>query len=1091
MKKSSLLQVSVIYILLSVVLPGCGPRALQPPDPAGFTDPGSEYAVHTWWHWLDNAITREGITADLEAMKQAGISTATILNVSLHGERDLGVEPVLFGTPEWFGMFRWALEEADRLGIAIGVHNCDGWSTSGGPWVTPEQSMKLCVWSKRMVSGPGNVSVQLPEPASNYDFYRDIAVLGFPSLHSGNHFAFSSPEIRVNGAPSGDLLFDGNPFSMISLTGPATIDITLPGPMTVSTLALHPRKDFQWGSMADIRFSVTLQAADRGSGFRTIAEYESQEINQTAMIPFPETTAGEFRVLISNYRDSERFNTFGISELELLPENELPVYFTEIPHHLEKTATTKADAVGDLFAAGEPGALSVDPLQVTDLTALLGEDGVLRWDVPAGDWTILRIGYTTTGVVNGPATLAGRGLECDKMDTSALNAHFTAFPAKLAETAGEFTGNTFEYLFIDSWECKYQNWTQNFPADFARLRGYSIIPWLPVLSGEVVGNTEETERFLHDYRMTIAEMIEHNYYEHYNTLCHRLGVASHAEVIYGGTGYPPLDVLRSNSYMDVPMFEFWAGLESESGLIKYEPVERAGSDMPMHAAALYGKQVVPAEAYTGYANYSETPWDLKLFGDRAFCTGVNQMVLHSYVHQPGERKPGITLGQFGQTFNRHNPWWPYASQWFDYHRRIQYLLQKGTVKADLLCFVGDRNYDPWSPQWEQNIPPGFRVQKCNSDILLRAEVTGGSIMLDNGMKYRMILLPDDQGMELATLKMLEVLVKKGAILWGPKPVHTLSMMNAEENDMELGALADKLWGPAGNSGEYGNTYGKGRVYGGSSLEEVIAAENFAPDFSTAEQADPPLIYIHKKTGSADLWFVANQEDREVTRTCRFLAAGSDPQLWDPLYGGMFNVDDVSTQGGITEFSLTFPPKGSLFVLFGIPQNGGLPIRKDLMNAYPVEEFNGTIAFDDLLDRAPVSISGFKSYTESDDPEVRYYSGEASYRVSFDLPDSVAGRDPLYLSLGAVADGYRATLNGHTLGSAVFPDYLFNATSTAVPGANTLEVKVGNCYRNRIIGEIIREGELKTLWTTSPIRQYLDSGKPLKAAGIEGPVSFLW
>jgi hypothetical protein len=1091
MNKIKLLQVTFVIMLVSLASQGCGPRGMQTPDPAGFHDPAAEYAVHTWWHWLDNAITREGITADLEAMKSAGISTATILNVSLHGERDLGVEPVLFGTPEWFGMFRWALEEADRLGITIGVHNCDGWSTSGGPWITPAQSMKMCVWSKQVVSGPGEISLQMPEPKANSDFYNDIAVLGFPSRQSSDPFASSAPVISVNGVPSGDILYDGNPFSMISLTGPSTIDITLPGPLTVSTLALHPRKDFVWGSMQDIQFIITLQAAVGGSGFRTIAECESQGINQTAMIPFPETTADRFRVLISNYWDRERFNEFGISELEILPGNELPLYFTEIPHHLEKIATTKADRVSDLFASGDPGALSVDPGQVTDLTSQLGEDGILRWDVPAGDWTILRIGYTTTGVVNGPATLAGRGLECDKMDTSALNAHFTGFPAKLAETAGTFTGNTFKYLFIDSWECKYQNWTQNFPAEFARLRGYPIIPWLPVISGEVVGNMEASERFLQDYRATIAELIEHHYYEHFNTLCHRLGVESHAEVIYGGTGYPPLDVLRSNRYIDVPMFEFWAGLESESGLIRYSPVQRAGSDMPMQAAALYDKQVVPAEAYTGYANYSETPWDLKLFGDRAFCTGVNQMVLHSYVHQPGERKPGITLGIFGQTFNRHNPWWPYASQWFDYHRRIQYLLQQGTVKADLLCFVGDRYYDPWSPQWEQNLPQGFRVQKCNADVLLSARVKDGGIALDNGMEYRMILLPDDRGMELSTLQILETLVKEGAIISGPKPVHTLSLKNAEDNDRELGALADKLWGPAGNSGKTVKTFGKGKVYNGYSVEEVIASENLAPDFSTVEEADPPLIYIHKKSGSADLWFMVNQEESEVTRTCRFLATGTDPQVWDPLYGEMYHVDHVTASGGITEFSLTFPPKGSLFVLFGIPENRSLPIRTDLLNSYTIAVLSGTITFDDLRERAPVAISDFKSYTEFKDPEIRYYSGEASYRVDFDLPDSVAGKDPLCLSLGVVSDGYEVSLNGHSLGSAVFPDYLFTATSIAVPGTNTLEVKVGNCFRNRIIGEIIHEGELKTLWTTSPIQQYLDPGKPLKDAGIEGPVRFLW
>jgi hypothetical protein len=1076
---------------LFLVLAGCSTVEVQLPDPEAFRNPGTEYAIHTWWHWLDNAITREGITADLEAMKQEGISTATILNVSLHGERDLGVKPVLFNTPEWHSMFRWALEEADRLGITIGVHNCDGWSTSGGPWITPEQSMKICVWSRSRVSGPGTVSLELPEPKSKHDFYRDIAVLAYPSPHGSDLFAASSPGITVNGSPAGDTLFDGDPFSMIPLAGPAAIDITLLDPLSVSQLVIHPRKEFAWGPLQQIRFRITLQAADGITGFRTIAEFDHQGVNQTVIFPFPETTADRFRVLVGDLIGVERYDPVGIAELELLPGDGSPAYDTEIPHHLEKTVTTQADPLSGLFEAGDPDARSVDPGQVTDLSSRLGEDGVLEWEVPEGDWTLLRIGYTTTGMMNGPSTRAGRGLECDKMDTSALDAHFRAFPARLAETAGEFTGNTFEYLFVDSWECRYQNWTQAFPAEFAGLRGYSIIPWLPVISGEVVGSMEETERFLQDFRATIADLIEHNYYEHFNTLCHRLGVRSHAEVIYGGAGYPPLDVLGTNQYVDVPMFEFWAGFERESSLIRYSPVRNSGSDMPMQAAALYGKQVVPAEAYTGYANYSETPWALKLFGDRAFCTGVNQMVLHSYVHQPAERKPGITLGVFGQTFNRHNPWWPYASQWFDYHRRVQYLLQQGTVQADLLCFMGDRYYDPWSPGWEQELPQGFRVQKCNTDVLRRAGVKDGRIVLDNGIKYRGLLLPDDPGMEPETLQLIESLVIRGAVVSGPRPVTTRSLDHAEENDSELREIAGRLWGTAGDSGKYVNDFGKGRVYCGYTAEEVIRAENLEPDFSTAEDADPPLIYIHKKSGGSDLWFVVNQEDREVTRTCRFLAAGTAPQVWDPLYGEVYRVDNCVSSGKITELSLTFPPKGSLFVLFGLPEKSSLPVFRAPGNSFAITEFTGTLSFDDLPGKGPVDISAFQPYTESGDPEIRYYSGQATYRVSFGLPDSVASRDPLYLSLGNVADGYGVTLNGRFLGEAVFPDYRFNATLVAVPGTNTLEVKVGNSYRNGIIGELSREGELKTLWTTSPIRNYLDPGKPLSDAGITGPVSFLW
>ncbi len=1079
------------FILFSTAT-ACTLKNEQAPDPQVLQQPDSTFAIHTWWHWIDNAITREGITSDLEAMKREGIATATILNISLFKEKDLGIKPVIFNTPEWFEMFRWALEEANRLGITIGIHNCDGWSTSGGPWITPEQSMKQCVWSKSQVQGDQEVSLKLPEPHGNSDYYEDIAVLAYPARQKRNSFGACAPVFEVDASPIDKVLFDGDPFSMIRITKPSTITITCSTPITVSKFAFHPRISFQWGNLKNITCKITLEAATGNAAFKKIAVMDRPIINETTLFPFPTITADKFRVTISNYTDNERFNAFGISELELLAADEQARYATDIPHHLEKIASTKAGDLKDIFTIGDPSNGQVSPAEIMDLSSNITPDGILTWKAPAGNWNILRIGYTSTGAVNGPATNAGRGLECDKMDTAALNFHFSQFSAKLAAEAGVFTGNTFEYLFVDSWECNYQNWTGNFPAEFQQRRGYSIIPWLPVIAGEVVEGQEETERFLQDYRQTISDLIEHNYFEHFNTLCHRLGVASHAEVIYGGTGYPPLDVLKTNKYVDVPMFEFWAGLEPESGLINYSPVSRATSDLPMQAANLYGKQIVPAEAYTGYANYSESPWDLKLFGDRAFCSGVNEMVLHSYVHQPDGRKPGTTLGPFGQTFNRHNPWWDYTSQWFNYHARVQYMLQQGTTNADLLCFTGDRIYDLWSPAWEQELPDGFTMQKCNSDILLHhAKVKDGWIQLDNGISYRLLLLPDDKGMELSTLQQIAKLVKEGAIVTGPKPTHTLSMLNAKENDSALAVLADKLWGADDGSGKHLHTFGKGRVYGGHSLDEVFVKEALQPDFATDDMEAHPLLWIHKKIGENDLWFVVNQEDREVTRQCFFRATGSTPQIWNPQYGTVSNAAAFKVTEETTSISVTFPPKGSLFFLFGQSEDPSLPIYGKPKVSWTLADFSGTISFQDLPDKAPVTITGFKPYQDFEDPDIKYYSGKTTYTIHFDLHDSIANKDILFLSLGKTDDAYEVILNDQLLGAAVFPNHRFQVTSLVKSGANTLEVNVGNSYRNKIIYEREKYGELKDLWTTSPMHQLPKPGMPLKDGGISGPVKLMW
>jgi len=1079
------------FSIFLAILSACNQEPNQAPDPLVFQQPDSTFAIHTWWHWMDNAITREGITADLEAMKREGISTATILNISLFNERDLGVDPVIFNTPEWYEMFRWALDEANRLGITIGVHNCDGWSTSGGPWISPEQSMKQVTWSRQVVAGGQEISIQLRVPEMKRDFYRDIAVIACPAGNKMPAGSLSAPEYNMNGEILTNKLCDGNPFSMVSIQGPTTIEISYAEPIAVSQLAVHPRKSFVWGSMRDIRFRILVEAAT-GKGYEKIALIESPGINETFLVDCPQTTSRKFRLTINSNDGNERYSSFGLAEFEVLAKGERPAYSTEIPFHLEKIATTKAEIVRDIFETGKHATGKIDPSEIIDLTSEVNKDGILTWDAPAGNWEILRMGYTTTGSENGPSTNAGRGLECDKMDTTALNHHFSQFAEKLVSTAGDLTGSTFEYIFVDSWECGYQNWTKNFPEEFEERRGYSILPWLPVIAGEVVGGQVETERFLQDFRQTISDLIRENYYKHFNTLCHRLGVDSHAEVIYGGTGYPPLDVLRTNKYVDVPMFEFWAGFEPETKMINYDPVQRALSDLPMQAANLYGQKVVPAEAYTGYANYSESPWDLKLYGDRAFCTGVNEMVLHSYVHQPDDRRPGFTLGGWGQTFNRHNPWWQFASQWFSYHARVQYMLQQGTTSADLLCYTGDRLYDQWSREWEEQLPDGYSIQKCNADILMNhAKVKNSKIELDNGISYHSLMLPDDRGMELATLQQIAVLVEAGATVAGPKPSYSISGPGDDEKDVTLKKLADEMWGTDNGSGKSLNYYGKGKVYGGYSVDEIIEDVALQPDFTSDEQSEHPLLWIHKKIGDYDLWFVANQEEREVTRRCHFRVTGSIPQIWDPSSGNIFNTDQAEISGEVTSLSVTFPPKGSLFFMFGMNDDPSLPVFGESIESFTVTDFSGTISFTGLPDKTPVPITEFAPFCDFNDQDIEYYSGEARYIIRFELPDSIMEKEQISLCLGKVADGYNVILNGEDLGEAVFPGYTFPVQGILRTGENILEVLIGNRFRNMIIQQRKEYGELKDLWTTSPMYQLPEPGMPLVEGGISGPLQVMW
>jgi len=1079
-------SVWLYFIMVILLAVNCKKAPVTLLDISKFRNPGPESSVHAWWHWLDNSVTREGITRDLEAMKKQGISTATILNVGLLSERELGVPQTIFNTDEWFQLFGWALEEANRLGMKIGAHNCDGWSSSGGPWINPENSMKRCAWSRTIIEGGSKIDVRLPEPKGNLDYYRDIRVLAFPAKSGVSSFQKAQAVIKADGLPAGDILYDGDPFSMIPVKEGSVIDILFNNDFAVDKLAIHPRVEFVWDNLGDIHYQIELQASSDGRSFKTIQVFDGPPSNRTTVFEMKTVAARNFRITFSNITGIRDANV-GVGEIELLRNDEDPAYFTRIPHHLQKTVTTIPDRVNDVLVEGTERGEAVKYDDILDISQNMSPEGELKWEAPAGKWEVLRIGYTTTGAQNGPATKAGTGLECDKMDSAAMNLHFRSFPARLVAHAGKYAGNTFEYLFIDSWECRYQNWTRNFITEFEKRRHYSMVNWLPVICGVVVNDDQATERFIHDFRQTIAELIEENYYRRFNELCHEHGVKSHVEVIYGGPAYPPLDILKSNSYVDVPMFEFWAGFDRETKLISYEPVAGTAFEIPAHAGALYGKQVIPAEAYTGYANYSESPWDLKLFGDRAFCSGINQMVLHSYVHQPFEKKPGVTLGVFGQSFNRHNPWWDFASQWFSYHARIQYMLQQGVPAADILYFTGDRNYQELNTEGNYKVPDGYSAQKCNLDILMNhCRVNKGKIWLDNGQSYEILLLPDDRKIELNTLKIIAELIRQGAVVAGPRPVQVAGNLNYERNEKDLLDLSGHVWGKAGTTGITENKYGLGTVYSGLSLKEILNRKKVVPDFSGHEGGSSSLLYIHKKSGTADVYFVVNQEDRDVERECIFRMSGKTPEIWDPQYGTVSLPAGSHEQNGLIRVRVKFKPKESLFFVFNEKKTQDIPVRQELMHNFELP-VKGSLVFEDLPGEDTIPVENFRSWTKSEDPDIRYYSGMVKYDLNFDLAAEMVNAAPVYISVDSVQAGYEISLNDKLLGCSAFPGFMFDVTGLLKEKENKLNIRVANTWRNRIIGDFAQFGELRNCWTTSPSDNLPAADMPLSESGITGRI----
>ncbi|MGE5394196.1 MAG: glycosyl hydrolase [Candidatus Saccharibacteria bacterium] len=1098
-----------------------------------FRTPPESVKVNTWWHWISGEITREGITKDLESMKQQGIVQATILNVGGLNSKRAGVPNIVFDTPEWHEMFKWALKEADRLNIKIGVHNCDGWSTSGGPWISPDQSMKQFVWSQSTIDGGKKISVKLSQPIGINNYYRDVAVVAYPAEEAVNSFHQSSPHMELNKASVETLLTDGNPKTEVNLKTGDELIIKLTSDILVDKIVLLPHLVFTWDDMSKIKNKYVLSASTDGNVYNKIADLEFTGVNKPLEATFPAVKARYFRVTCISGGSP-------VAEMELLKQEEHAAYSPSISFLIEKTASVNALNEKDYnrSAINQKG---IAQNSVIDLSGQMADDGTLTWKAPKGKWQVIRFGYTTTGIKNGPATPEGTGLEVDKMDTAALNFHFSNFAGRLLKSAGYCTGNTFKFLLIDSWECQFQTWTKAFPEEFNSRRGYSIIPWIPVLCGQTVENTNVSEAFLHDFRKTIADLIDQNYYSHFGQLCHRNKLEMHAEIIYANSGpYPPIDAIKSNRYPDLVMTEFWASPNANQ-FPQYEPAERPTPGFPTYASLACNKPIIGSEAYTGYAHYSESPFDLKPFGDAAFCYGINQIILHSYVHQPTDQKPGITLGQFAAHFNRNNPWWEYTQDWMNYQARVQYVLQQGEPIAEALFFVGDQLPEYFGKSIVNELPYGYQAAACNFDMLKnKAKVVDGKITFGGTQSYPVLALPKSQAMEFATLQRLAELVNQGAVIYGPKPTEMISNADIKNHSAEFTKLSNDLWGTSTE-----NNYGKGKVISAKPIAEVLKQLDIMPAIANNSNNAKEIMYIHKKIGDTDVYYLFNQQKNELNRELTFRVTGKTPEIWDAENGVVTRPAIYTTDNQRMRLPFNFKPYESKIIVFknnapahfiqnvslsgkqifpsqpgssanDIPQavyrQGKFEFSSDIKGDYSfttndnrtvkaslmqprvaeLENMKTTVEFYPITSEViqPVELKALKSLTEFEDTAIKYFAGKAKYTITFNANDNlISSKDSTLLNLGSFDATAKVVLNGQLLAYAWVPN-----ASLQVKGLlrkdNILEITVADVCRNRFIGDLNQYGAVKSLWTTSPIESILKKEMPLKPSGLIGPLKLI-
>ncbi len=1114
-----------------------------------FTAPPDEAKPLTWWHWIDGNVTKQGITGDLEAMKRAGLGGCYLFSIG--GFFPQG--PAVFGQPGWFDLLDHTVNEATRLGLTFGVHNCDGWSEAGGPWITPEKSMKELTWTSQDVSGPKKLEITLAQPATKEDFYRDIAVLAFP-VPAGK--VLNSPQSPVSGSINEAalrLLCDGQPETRavfpVSAQG-HRFQVELAQPQAIRSMAFRNLT----GYGGDDDLPVLVEASANGTEWHVAGEcsfaWDTADGARPLTVALNETEARFLRVSFTNGWK------VGIGEVELSDAAKL--HFAEAKAALLRARGHGGEArhlnryPGPDRHRPLPAEYVLSKEKVVALTGKMSSAGRLAWDVPPGAWRILRIGYTSNGRKIKPATEAGRGLECDKLDPEAVRAHLDHYVGELAERFGPKTGKAFKVVETDSWECDIQNWTAGFEQRFKSRVGYDLLPWMPLfLEGWIMADADVSDRVLWDWRRFLADQIAENFFSQVSAYLKTRGITYVCE----GSGRQMYlyDALGYQRHGDVPMGEFWVNSGSGQGV-------RVDNKVASSLAHISGRKIVASESYTSsaaFAVWKEHPYLLKPLGDRAFCAGVNQFVFHTFAHQPYEvTGPGFTMAIWGLHCNRANTWWEPGHAWMEYLARCHYLLREGRFVGDVLAFVGEDvpNRIGWRDELQPALPPAYDFDGCDARALFEAKVKDGRIVLPGGMEYRVLLLPNRVTLRPEILGRIAELAQAGAAIVGPRPTQSPSLRDMAKADRQVQRFAAEVWGDCDGRATKEHRVGEGRVLWGLTFPEIFERLGVAPDFTfTAASSNPEIIYLHRALDGVDFYFVANQKFASETITARFRAAGRQPELWDPATGAITRPAHYKTTAQGIELPLSLDPAGSVFVVFRQPlpvvnvvSTSGTDVQAefDSAGALIIRSWGtgGSVQLSDGVQKpspgpalpAPLAITGpwnvtfppklgapksarfgtLVSWPDRPEPGIRYFSGTATYSQEIKVPaDRLGDGKELWLDLGSVQVMAEIIINGQNLGVLWKPPFRLNATRALKPGQNKLEIRVTNLWPNRMIGDeqlpdsmtwVKKRGVLPASWPdwllagqprpdgriTFCTRKPYKRNDPLLESGLIGPVRLI-
>jgi len=1125
--KRLLRSYSLFFLLLVIGVTTHSQPALQSDLEKSFHNPPSSARTWVFWYWMHAAVSKEGITADLEAMKEVGIGGAYLMPIK-DTSSAIPFQPTARQlTSEWWQLVKFAMQEAKRLNLKLAMHVSDGFALAGGPWITPELSMQKLAWTKTYIRKEESNEIVLSKPETNENYYKDIAVFAYPanSVASFSDVVMIPTVTASNGTKPSFLSFVNDEKESFKSDTACWIQYKYPEPFTCRSLKVHV------GGNNYQAQRLIIQASDDGVNFKTITRLEPprhgwQDTDEDVTHSIPETTAKYFRFVYnkegsepgSEDLDAAKWKpSFKVMGIYLSDEPVINQYETKNGSVWRVSRNTTKDQV--------PDSLAVPLKSIINISNKMDAEGNLHWEPPAGNWVIVRIGHTSTGHTNATGG-AGKGLECDKFNPAAIKLQFNNWFAQAFEkTDPALAKEVLKVFHVDSWECGSQNWSTTFSNEFQKRRGYDLFPYLLAMTGVPVEDASTSEKFLHDVRLTIAELVNDVFYSTLNKLAHEKGCSLSAESVA-----PTMvsDGLLHYKNVDVPMGEFWLN----------SPTHDKPNDMldAISGAHIYRKNIIQAEAFTSVRmNWGEHPGNLKALGDRNFALGINKMVLHVFTHNPWmNKKPGMTLDGVGLYFQRDQTWFKQSKAWIDYLARCQALLQMGKPVVDIAVFTGEEvprrsllpdrlvntlpgifgkekveeeknrlanerqplrqipdgvNHSANMADSKDWIDPlnGYAYDSFNPDALMMMTVENGRVVLPGGANYGVLIFPDNHPMNpnshlmsLQVAQKILQLLKDGAKIIMSKDY--FNGIGLKDSDSNLQTVFKEILKANNKKGKLLLTPFTDPDFKKIGIEKDVEIDN--------KEGNNLIAWTHRKYGDTDIYFISNQTNEEQAFRVKFRVKGKSLELWDAVNG---KINELQLGVGNGSYFIGMAPGESSFFVF----RRQVPITNNAFSRSSEKSLllkQWKIQFDKNSGgpEKPVEVNELKSWTQLADSSLKYYSGTAIYSSSFD-PIVIGwkgntGMATATINFDSIYNIATVKVNGIDCGTLWAPPYNIDITKALKTGKNNIEIEVANTWHNRLIGDNLLPLDKRMTWTTAPFRL---KDKPVLPAGLVGEVKLIF